>query len=52
MLVGAFGYHAHLGRDFWFFSDVWDQLATRHATNADGLLRPHNDHLQLMPTLL
>lgn len=52
LLFVAFWYYLHLGRGYWFFSDEWDQLANRSATDLGSLLAPHNDHLQLIPTLV
>ena len=45
-------YYLILGGPLWFFADEWDQLATRSATDIDDLLRPHNDHVQFIPTLI
>jgi hypothetical protein len=35
---------AVLGRGRWFYYDEWEVLATRHATSAADLFRPHNEH--------
>lgn len=51
-VVGAGIYYLVVGRNQWFFADEWDQLVTRGLSDPDDLLRPHNDHLQALPTVL
>ncbi len=45
-------YYLVIGRHQWFFADEWDQIVTRSAAELDDVLRPHNGHLQVIPTLL
>lgn len=40
-----------LGREQWFFLDEFDFLVDRSARFADDLLRPHNEHLSILPVL-
>lgn len=41
-----------LTRDLTFFQDTWEFLINRRDLTADNLLRPHNEHIVLIPVAL
>jgi hypothetical protein len=41
-----------LTRNLTFFQDTWDILMNRREFNADSLLRPHNEHIVLLPVAI
>jgi hypothetical protein len=47
-LVGIFQY----ARNWWFYFDEWDFLATRTAGSLHDLFRPHNEHWVTVPVLV
>jgi hypothetical protein len=50
--VAAWALVANLGNYFWFHGDEWDFLVTRGAGNIGDLLRPHNEHISVLPILV
>ncbi len=50
--VAAVVHYLVIGRRQWFYSDEWDLIVTRSATDPDDLFRPHNGHWVLVPTVL
>ncbi len=50
--VAAYALVFHLGRHFWFNGDEWEFLVDRDAGRLGDLLRPHNEHLTLLPILV
>jgi hypothetical protein len=50
--VAAWALIAHLGNYFWFHGDEWDFLVTRNAGDIGDLLRPHNEHISMLPILV
>jgi hypothetical protein len=50
--VAAWALVAHLGNYFWFHGDEWDFLVTRTAGDIGDLLRPHNEHISVLPILV
>jgi len=41
-----------LTRNLTFFQDTWDILMNRREFDADSLLRPHNEHIVLLPVAI
>ncbi len=41
-----------LTRELTFFQDTWDFLINRRDLTADNLLRPHNEHIVLLPVAI
>ncbi len=41
-----------LVRELTFFQDTWEFLLNRHDISADALLRPHNEHIVVIPVAL
>lgn len=52
VLLGAFALLLYEGRGTTFAFDDWDFVGTRLGWHASVLLRPHNDHLSLVPLLV
>ena len=52
IVVAAWALIAHLGNYFWFHGDEWDFLVTRNAGDIGDLLRPHNEHISVLPILV
>jgi hypothetical protein len=52
VVVGAAAFYVSVGRRWWFLLDDWDFLASRQATSAADLLRPHNEHWSTLPILV
>lgn len=53
LVVGAAAaFYLSVGDRWWFLLDEWDFLASRDATSAADLLRPHNEHLSIIPILV
>src|SRR3954447_7983470 len=42
----------YLGRATTFYFDEWNFVLERRAWNLDALLKPHNEHLSLVPVLI
>jgi hypothetical protein len=41
-----------LTRDFTFLQDTWEFLMNRHEITADALLKPHNEHIVVIPVAI
>jgi hypothetical protein len=50
LAAAALVLHAGRGTSFWF--DEWNWIQDRRAWTLDALLRPHNQHLSLLPVLV
>ncbi|RIJ69393.1 hypothetical protein D1871_21905 [Nakamurella silvestris] len=50
--VGAAAFYLYMTRYRWFFADDWDYLVVRNLGVPASLLRPHNEHLQLLPIVV
>ncbi len=52
LLVLGFAVLVYSGHDTTFFYDEWDFVQLRRDWSLDSLLRPHNEHLSVLPVLL
>jgi hypothetical protein len=51
-MLGTAALVVHLTRGLTFYYDEWSFVADRQGLSADTLLRPHNDHIVLLPLLV